>query len=293
MVSFDDRTVIVTGGGRGIGRATAEEMARLGANVVVNDIGGDKTGAGESERPADTVVASIEENGGRAVANYSDIGSIDGAEAVVDTAYDAFDRLDVVYNNAGILRESSLVSMTEAEFDEVIRVHLKGMFGVTRAAARRWRDEQKNGVERDRAIVNASSDIAAGAFLEPNSAFGLGNYAMAKAGILGLTRTAAEELSRYDVRVNAVWPVADTRLTETLPLDLPAPDPVAAVVSFLASTECDLTGQTLRVGGDRLDLVDPAPLPQATVYASDGTWTVAELTDRFTETLGQHVEPLF
>lgn len=293
MVTYDDRSVLVTGAGRGIGRAAAEEFARLGGNVVVNDVGGDKTGEGDSERPADEVVAAIEDDGGSAVADYSDVGTMDGAETAVETAYDAFGDLDVVYNNAGILRESALVSMTEDEFDEVARVHLKGMFAVTRHAGARWREEQKDGVERQRAIVNASSDIAAGAFLEPNSAHGLGNYAMAKAGILGLTRNAAEELSRYDVRVNAVWPVADTRLTETLPLELPDPGPVASVVAYLASTDCDLNGQTLRIGGDRLDLVDPAPLPRATAYSSGDAWTTEEVAERFDESLGQHVESLF
>lgn len=313
MIDFDNRTVLVTGGGRGIGRAAAEAFAARGATVVVNDVGGSKTGEGSDERPADEAVAAIEDAGGTAVAEYSDVGTMDGAASAVEHAYEAFGHLDVLYNNAGILRESSLVSMTESEFDEVIRVHLKGMFAVLQAAARRWREEHKEStedeegtegeqertdeaneadVERERAVVNASSDIAAGAFLGPNSAFGLGNYAMAKAGILGLTRTAAEELANYDVRVNAVWPIADTRLTETLPLDLPAPEPVAAAVLYLASDDCDLTGQTLRVGGDRLDLVEPAPLPRATAYAGGDAWSAEEISDRFDETLGEHVRRL-
>lgn len=290
MVSFDERTVVVTGGGRGIGRAACLSFARHGANVVVNDIGGDWEGAGSDERPADEVASAVEDAGGRAVADYSDVGTMDGAEQVVETAYEAFGDLDVVYNNAGILRENTLVSMTEEEFDEVIRVHLKGMFATTRHAAARWRDAHKDGVERERAIVNASSDVAAGAFSDHANAYGLGNYAMAKAGILGLTRTAAEELGRYDVRVNAVWPMAATRLTDSLPTDLPDPDPVAALVTYLASEACDVTGQTLRVGGDRLDLVSPAPRTEATVYAGEEDWTVDEVADRFAETVGAHAE---
>jgi NAD(P)-dependent dehydrogenase (short-subunit alcohol dehydrogenase family) len=305
MVSFDGRTVLVTGGGRGIGRAACEQFGRLGANVVVNDIGGSKTGEGDDERPAETVAGAVENAGGSAVPEFSDVGTMDGAEAAVETAYEAFGGLDVVYNNAGILRESTLVNMSEEEFDEVIRVHLKGMFAVTRHAAECWRDDYKDHepdgpddadtTDRwgDRAVVNASSDVSAGAFSGQASAYGLGNYAMAKAGILGLTRTAAEELAAYDVRVNAIWPAADTRLTETLPVDLPGPDPVAALVAYLASEECRASGQTFRVGGDRLDLISPAPRTEATAYAGGDSWTLEELADRFGESVGQRVDDPF
>lgn len=282
MVSFEDRTVVVTGGGRGIGREACLKFASRDANVVVNDIGGDPAGTGSDQRPADAVVSEIDAAGGTAVADYSDVGSWDGAAQIVETALDEFGDLDVVYNNAGILRENSLVNMTETEFDEVIRVHLKGSFSVLHHAATYWREQSKAGIDRPRAVVNASSDIAAGGF-------GLGNYAAAKAGILGLTRTAAEELSKYNVRTNAIWPVADTRLTEEWPEDLPGPSSSAAMVVFLASTDCDVTGQTIRVGGDRIDLVTPAPRYEYTVL-TDEEWSPEELSERFADTVGEHVD---
>lgn len=282
MVTFDERTVAVTGGGRGIGREACRQFAARGANVVVNDIGGGPSGEGQDQRPADAVVEEIEADGGTAVADYSDVGSWDGAAQVVETALDEFGEFDAVYNNAGILRENSLVNMTESEFDEVIRVHLKGTFSVLHHAADYWRAESKAGADRPRAVVNASSDIAAGGF-------GLGNYAAAKAGILGLTRTAAEELAKYDVRANAIWPVADTRLTEEWPEDLPGPASSAALVVYLASTNCNVTGQTIRAGGDRIDLVTPEPEYEYTVVG-DGEWSPEAIGERFADTVGRRID---
>lgn len=282
MVDFEDRTVAATGGGRGIGREACLQFAERGANVVVNDIGGDPSGAGADKRPADAVVEEIEAAGGTAAADYGDVGNWEGAAGVVETALETFGELDIVYNNAGILRENSIVNMTEAEFDEVIQVHLKGTFLMLHHAGTYWREESKAGVERPRAVVNASSDIAAGGF-------GLGNYAAAKSGILGLTRTAAEELARYDVRVNAIWPVADTRLTEEWPENLPDPEGSAAMVVFLASTDCSVTGQTLRAGGDRIDLVTPAPEYEYTVR-TNGEWSPETIDEQFADTIGQYLK---
>lgn len=160
----------------------------------------------------------------------------------------------------------------------MVRVHLKETFSVLRHAASYWRTESKDGVERERAVVNASSDIASGGF-------GLANYATAKARVLGLTRTADEELSKYDVRVNAVWPVADTRLTEEWPEDLPGPEPCGSMVVYLASETCDVTGQTLRIGGDRIDIVTPAPEYEYTLVGG-GNWNPEGIAERFGDTLG-------
>ncbi len=211
MVSFQEKTVVVTGGGRGIGRKTCELFGDLGANVVVNDIGANKKGQGGNEQIADDVVAAIEDAGGTAIPDFNDVGTIEGADHLIQNALDEFGRLDAVYNNAGILRENSLVAMSESEWDEVIRVHLKGMFAVSQRAGQHWRQQHKKGIDRPRAIVNASSDTAAGGISEQGSSYGLGNYASAKAGVLGLTRNAAEEFSKYGVRVNAIWPGAATR----------------------------------------------------------------------------------
>ncbi|MDS0476952.1 SDR family NAD(P)-dependent oxidoreductase [Natrinema sp. 1APR25-10V2] len=282
MISLDNRTVLITGGGRGIGREACLQFAERGANVVVNDVGGDPSGEGHDQRPADTVVEMIESAGGTAVADYSDVGTWNGAQQAVETALDAFGDLDVIYNNAGILRENSLVNMTETEFDEVIRVHLKGTFSVLHHAAAYWREQSKDGIDRERTVVNASSDIATGGF-------GLGNYAAAKAGILGLTRTAAEELAQYGVRVNAIWPVADTRLTEEWPENLPGPEASASMVVFLASPDCEVTGQTIRIGGDRIDLVTPAPKYEYTVVA-DNEWSPEEISERFADTVGENID---
>lgn len=293
MVTFEDRSLVVTGGGRGIGRETCELLGELEANVVVNDIGGDKTGEGSEQRIADEVVAAIETAGGTAVADYSDVGTMEGAARAVETAIEEFGRLDGVYNNAGILRENSLVGMTESEWDEVIRVHLKGMWAVLQRAGQHWRQQHKSGVERDWAVVNASSDVAAGVFSRQGSAHGLGNYAAAKAGILGLTRGAAEEFARYGVRVNAIWPAAATRLTETLPMDVPDPEPVAHLVAYLLADACDVSGQTIRIGGDQIDLMAPAPRSEYTAFSGGDEWTVGELESRFPGTLGACAENPF
>ncbi|GAA2356788.1 hypothetical protein GCM10010404_06720 [Nonomuraea africana] len=203
----EGRVVIVTGAGRGIGREHALEFARQGAKVVVNDLGTARDGGGRSGGPALAVAEKIEALGGHAVANCDDVADWDGAARLVKMAVSAYGRLDVLVNNAGFLRDRMLVSMTEHEWDEVIRVHLKGHFLPLRHAAAHWRERSKAGERVAARVINTSS----GAGLL--GSVGQGNYAAAKGGIATLTQVAAAELARYGVTVNAVAPAARTRMT--------------------------------------------------------------------------------
>jgi NAD(P)-dependent dehydrogenase (short-subunit alcohol dehydrogenase family) len=256
----DGRVVIVTGAGRGLGRAHALEFARQGARVVVNDLGTGRDGGGGSDEPARRVVEEIEAAGGRAVASTADVADWDGAAALVRTAVDAFGRLDVLVNNAGFLRDRMLVSMGEDDWDAVIRVHLKGHFCPTRHAAAYWRERSKRGEPVAARVINTSS----GAGLL--GSVGQANYSAAKAGIATLTQVAAVELARYGVTVNAIAPAARTRMTEqAMPdamrppeagFDAMAPENVAPLVVWLASSEAaDVTGRVFEVEGG---LVSPA-----------------------------------
>jgi len=245
----EDRVCIVTGAGRGIGREYALMLAAEGARVVVNDLGGGRDGTGADAGPAQGVVDEIAAAGGTAVANADDISSFGGGQSIVRQALDTYGRLDVLINNAGILRDRMLFSMTEAEWDSVIAVHLKGTFATARHAAEYWRNRAKAGEPNDARIINTTS--VAG--LYANS--GQTNYGAAKAGIAAFTQIAAQELERYGVTVNAIAPGALTRLTE----DLGLPDEttskfeprwVAPVVTWLASPQsADITGQVIEASG--------------------------------------------
>ncbi|WP_433375143.1 SDR family oxidoreductase [Streptosporangium sp. CA-115845] len=257
----DGRVVIVTGAGRGIGREHALEFARQGARVVVNDLGTGREGDGRSGDPALRVVEEIRALGGRAVANNDDVTDWGGADRLVKTALSAFGRLDTLVNNAGFVRDRMLVSMTEQEWDDVIRVHLKGHFLPLRHAGAHWRERSKAGEPVDARVINTSS----GAGLLGSVA--QGNYSAAKAGIVALTQVAAAELGRYGVTVNAIAPAARTRMTEEVfatmmarPEDgFDAMDPanIAPLVTWLGSAASGhVTGRVFEVEGGVVSLAD-------------------------------------
>ncbi|MFF0451988.1 SDR family oxidoreductase [Nocardia africana] len=255
------RTVIVTGAGRGIGRAHALAFAAAGANVVVNDLGAELDGAPSADSPAAQVVEEIVQAGGRAVVNGDDVADWAGAKRLIGQAVETFGGLDVVVNNAGIVRDRMLVNLAEDEWDAVIRVHLKGHFATMRHAIEYWRAESKAGRARDARIINTSS----GAGLQ--GSVGQGNYAAAKAGIAALTITAAAEFGRYGVTVNAIAPSARTRMTETVFADMMArpddgfdamaPENVSPLVVWLGSPDsAGVTGRMFEVEGGKVALAD-------------------------------------
>lgn len=258
----DDRVVIVTGAGRGIGRGHALEFARQGAKVVVNDLGAESDGSGGSTGPAGNVVDAIRALGGEAVVNGDDVADWAGAQHLIQTAIDTFGGLDVLVNNAGFLRDRMVVSTSEAEWDAVIRVHLKGHFAPTRFAAAYWREQQKAGAAVDGRVINTSS----GAGLL--GSVGQGAYSAAKAGIVGLTMVEAAELGRYGVTANAIAPAARTRMTEAVfadsmaqpddgTFDVMAPENVAPLVVWLGSSESvGVTGRVFEVEGGAISVAD-------------------------------------
>jgi len=258
----DGRVVIVTGAGRGIGRAHALAFAAEGAHVVVNDIGAELDGSGGSTSPAQDVVAEIEAAGGRAVVNGDDIADWAGAERLVGMAVEVFGGLDVVVNNAGFVRDRMFVSCSEEEWDAVVRVHLKGHFCVSRHAAAWWRDQSKAGAPVDARIVNTSS--GAGIL----GSVGQSAYSSAKAGIATLTLVQAAELGRYGVTANAIAPAARTRMTEGVFADMMAtvgddqfdamdPANVSPLVVWLGSAaSAGVTGQMFEVEGGKIGIAE-------------------------------------
>lgn len=250
MKLCEGRVAIVTGAGRGVGREHALLLARHGAKVVVNDLGGAVDGAGNDLSPAQEVVEMIKQAGGDAVANGDDVSSWDGAKRMVDQAIDTFGKLDVLVNNAGILRDRMFFNMSEQEWDSVIQVHLKGTFAPTRHAVDYWRAKSKEiGAPVNARIINTSS--TSGLF----GNVGQSNYGAAKAGVAGLTVILARELSRIGVTVNAIAPSAVTRMTENLrertEEQKAAGDPkwIAPVITFLASEgSSEITGRLIQIG---------------------------------------------
>ena len=246
----DGRVAIATGAGRGLGRAHALALAREGAKVVVNDLGSAATGEGADATPAEEVVAEIRAMGGEAVVDTSDAASWDGAQKMVDTAINDLGGLDIVVNNAGILRDRMLINMTEDEWDSVTRVHMKSTFAVTNRAAQYWRAKSKEGNQPDARVINTTSH--SGLYCN----IGQANYAAAKAGIASFSIVAARELVRYGVTVNAIAPRATTRMTEGLrewdeeALAMRDPKWVAALVSWLASPEAKgISGRVFEAWG--------------------------------------------
>src|SRR5436309_5645269 len=257
----EGRVVIITGAGRGIGRGHALEFARQGAKVVVNDLGAEVDGSGSSTGPAGEVVEEIRGMGGEAVANGDDVSDWEGAQRLVNTAVESFGRLDVLVNNAGILRDRMLVNMTADEWDDVVRVHLRGTFAPARWAAAYWRERVKAGETNDARIINTSSWSG----IYGNA--GQTNYGAAKAGIASFTIIAAMELGRYGVTVNCIAPGALTRMTaglnpnreEPKPDEFNARDPdnVAPLVVWLGSPESkDITGRVFNVAGGRISVAE-------------------------------------
>ncbi len=241
-ITFDNRVAIVTGAGGGLGKTYALELARRGARVVVNDLGGGVDGSGGSSRAADMVVDEIVAAGGEATANYDSVSTPEGGANIVLTAMDSFGRLDILVNNAGILRDASFAKMTTDQIDAVIDVHLKGAFYVSQPA---FAIMKESGYGR---IVNTSSP--SGLF----GNFGQVNYGAAKAGLMGMASVMAIEGAKYNIKVNTIAPVAKTRMTEDLlgPLaDLVDPEQVTPMVVYLASEACDFTHQVFSVGGGR------------------------------------------
>ncbi len=256
----EGRVVLITGAGGGIGREHALAFAATGAKIVVNDLGGDMHGGGRDDHPAQETAALIRDMGGEAVVNGGNVANFDDAKAMVRQAIDTFGTIDVVVNNAGILRDRMLANMEEAEWDAIIAVHLKGTFGPTRAAVEYWRDQSKAGNQPDARVINTSS---------PSGLFGnVGqtNYGAAKAGIAAFSIIAGMELGRYGVNVNAIAPVARTRMTENLGMTKPedetkfdALDPanISPLVVWLGSPESkDVTSQIFLVAGDRIGVAE-------------------------------------
>ncbi|MGI8663483.1 MAG: SDR family oxidoreductase [Acidimicrobiales bacterium] len=278
----EGRVVIVTGAGRGIGRAHARAFAAEGALVVVNDIGAELDGSGGSATPAQEVVAEIEAGGGRAVVNGDDIASWTGAERVVRHAIEVFGGLDVVVNNAGVVRDRMFANVAEDELDIVLRVHLKGHIAVARFAAAYWRDRAKARETNDARIVNTSS----GAGLM--GSVGQAVYSAAKAAIAALTLVQSAELARYGVTANAIAPSARTRMTETVfadvmavpgaaeAFDAMAPENVSPLVVWLGSpASAAVTGKVFEVEGGKVSVADG--WQHGTSVDKGGRWTPAEL----------------
>jgi NAD(P)-dependent dehydrogenase (short-subunit alcohol dehydrogenase family) len=282
MGLFDGKVVIVTGAGAGIGRSHALAFAKEGAKVVVNDLGGDRAGGGKGSEAADKVVAEIKAGGGDAVANYETVGTREGADSILWSALSKYGKVDVLVNNAGVLRDRSFLNMSDADWDLVYSVHLKGTFYCCQAVARQLKIQGKGG-----RIINTTSLSG----LLGN--FGQGNYAAAKAGIYGLTRTLSIELLKAGITVNCVAPVAITRMTEDLPMfkgmsqDQMGPQLISPAVLFLASDlAADVTGQVIGVQGGKMFLYKMEQSEGVEKDPKQGLWTPQEIKEKWARISG-------
>ncbi len=294
MGKLDGKVAAVTGGGRGIGRGVSKLLAAYGAAVVVNDLGVTVAGQKETQSPADDVAKEIKAGGGKAVSNHMDIATVDGGEGLINQAIKEFGQLDILVNVAGILRDRMIFNMSEQEWDDVVRVHLKGHYCTMRPASAHMR-ERKYG-----RIINFSSNSALGSPGQPN-------YAAAKAGILGLTYSAANSLAKYGITVNAIMPGAATRMTDTIPAGrmpgatgIPSsesaegtprdPANVAPLVVFLATDDAaQVNGQCFGASGYRITRY--THIVPDRIVSKDGPWTVEKLADEFKRTLGADLIP--
>lgn len=294
MGLLDGKVALVTGSGRGIGREEALLLAREGARVVVNDVGASIAGEGHDLSPAEQVVEEIHGIGPDAYADDTDVTSFSGTEKMIDKVLERFGKLDILVNNAGILRDRMLVNMSEAEWDAVMSVHLKGTFNCTRHAAAYWRQKSKAGEQVSGRIINTSS---------PSGLYGnvgQSNYGAAKAGIAAFTVIVSQELERYGVTVNAISPSARTRMTEqafgeiTTPkdgFDVFGPQNIAPIVAYLASDDASgITGQVFGVQGGSIALLQG--WTPAAVINKEATWEPAELLDAIDQLVpGKKIRP--
>ena len=289
MGALEGRIAVITGAGRGIGREHALLLAREGAAVVVNDLGGSNSGDGTDAGPAQEVANEIVTAGGRAVANTDNIATWTGAEALVARAIAEFGGLDIVVNNAGILRDGFIPGLSESDWDAVVAVHLKGHFAVIHHASVYWKGESKAGRQPNAAIINTAS--ASGVTM-PNA--GQANYGAAKAAIASLTLVAADELQRYGVRANAIAPIARTRLTLATPgmgalmaaeaadveggFDAFSPANISPLVAYLAAEKCPITGKVFAVQGGAIS--ELAGWHDVKTIETDEAWTIDDIAAR-------------
>ena len=287
MGALEGRIAVITGAGRGIGREHALLFAREGASVVVNDLGGAPDGSGADQSAAEAVVEEIRAAGGEAVANHDDVADFEGAWGVIDCAVERYGRLDVLVNNAGILRDAFIHRMTEEEWDSVIRVHLKGHWSCLRHATDHWRERSKAGEEVKGAVINTASGSGT---TVPNP--GQANYGAAKAAIAALTLVASMELDRLGVRVNGIAPLARTRLTEDVPgigavfakpedpgaFDAFSPANISPLVAWLATEDCPVNGKLFAVQGGSIQVCRGWEAGEG--ITTDGPWRIETIAEQ-------------